>query len=356
MDRDRTSRLDLGGIRRAPLTRAAALAAALFLGAAACEPLFLPDTFSAPVWGEDDDDNVVLKGREEKASVKFAGGALEVSAAVLNRGKSVYRTYCASCHGIDGDGKGPSATGLVPPPRNFTEPFIVFKFASVKAGELPTDDDLVRTVKSGLHGTAMLQWNVGDERLREVIQYIKTFSKRWEDEGPGKPIEIPADPFASAEKRAQAVEMGKLLYHTKTSCHLCHPAYVNQAEYDRLQKAGGKAEAPMRPDASWSVVKPSEAYGVNITPPDFTWHEMRSISKVDVHANPAAKEEQRQKRMRDLFRAIATGIGGTAMPTWKGAISDDEIWALAHYVEWLSEMKGDVAKRDAFMGPLRSGQ
>ena len=33
-----------------------------------------------------------------------------------------------------------------------------------------------------------------------------------------------------------------------------------------------------------------------------------------------------------VFRAISTGLGGTPMPSFGGAMSDDERWDLAHYV------------------------
>ena len=36
----------------------------------------------------------------------------------------------------------------------------IYKFGSVAAGQLPTDDDFVRIIRGGLHGTAMLAWDV----------------------------------------------------------------------------------------------------------------------------------------------------------------------------------------------------
>lgn len=332
----------------------AALAALLAIGAAACEPLFLPATFSAPVF----DDEGVVTSTKEVSSLQFEGKdgkKIEASADVLNRGKVTYRTYCSSCHGQKGDGAGPSAKGLIPPPRNFTAPLVVFKFASVKAGDLPTDEDLVRTVRSGLHGTAMLKWDIPEAQLREVIQYIKTFSKRWLEEAPGDPIEVGPDPYGEA-KKAEGIAKGKQLYYVKTNCHLCHPTYVDQNEFNEILKAGGKEPGPLRPDAGWSVVKPSDSFGVNVTPPDFTWHELRSITRVDPMAGAAEQGAQVAERRKDLFRAIATGIGGTAMPTWKGAIPDEEIWAMVYYTESLIELKGDPSAREALMARLRGGR
>jgi high-affinity iron transporter len=37
----------------------------------------------------------------------------------LDQGKAVYLGNCAGCHGVDGDGNGPAATGMTPSPTNF---------------------------------------------------------------------------------------------------------------------------------------------------------------------------------------------------------------------------------------------
>ena len=38
---------------------------------------------------------------------------------VLDQGKFVYMGHCAGCHGFDGGGNGPAATGMSPAPTNF---------------------------------------------------------------------------------------------------------------------------------------------------------------------------------------------------------------------------------------------
>ena len=44
-----------------------------------------------------------------------------------------------------------------------------------------------------------------------------------------------------------------------------------------------------------------------------------------------------------LFRTIAAGVGGTAMPTWKGSLKDADIWALVHYVRRLALLRDTPA-------------
>lgn len=38
----------------------------------------------------------------------------------LQRGKRIYQDFCVGCHGVMGDGEGPAAKHLFPPPLNFT--------------------------------------------------------------------------------------------------------------------------------------------------------------------------------------------------------------------------------------------
>src|SRR2546422_8321702 len=40
-------------------------------------------------------------------------------AAMIARGKDIYTTRCAVCHGDTGDGKGPAGVALPPKPSNF---------------------------------------------------------------------------------------------------------------------------------------------------------------------------------------------------------------------------------------------
>jgi hypothetical protein len=52
----------------------------------------------------------------------------------------LYRRHCAHCHGISGDGRGPTAMILNPYPRDYRPG--VFKFKSNFNPHQPTDDDL----------------------------------------------------------------------------------------------------------------------------------------------------------------------------------------------------------------------
>ena len=90
-----------------------------------------------------------------------------------NRGKAVYAQYCASCHGVRGDGKGPAGLALNPHPTNFRDAERMSKL---------TDDTLFRAIRDG--GSAvgksalMPAWKgtLSDAQIRDVIAYVRTFS------------------------------------------------------------------------------------------------------------------------------------------------------------------------------------
>src|SRR5436309_1383156 len=100
--------------------------------------------------------------------------------AALAKGKALYDDVCATCHGINGNGDGVLAANLLTKPRSFTSG--TFKFRSTLSGQLPTDEDLSITIKSGTHSTAMTTFETfSPQQIWALVQYIKTFSTRFSD-------------------------------------------------------------------------------------------------------------------------------------------------------------------------------
>ena len=250
------------------------------------------------------------------------GGKL-VSAQQLTRGASAYSHYCRACHGETGHGDGLSARGLNPPPRDLN--LGVYKFAAVAAGQLPNDADLRRIISRGLHGTAMLAWDLRAVELDDVVAYIKTFSPRWQTETPGEPITLAPDPWASDDRAG--VERGRRVYHGLAQCAVaCHPAYAGRAEIFAFTEDLTKMRVEeFRADLYAPVAKPSD-YGLPILPPDFTFNQLRAGDSIT-----------------DIARTVAAGVGGTAMPTWKNVLPDADLWAMAHYVASLVALRGTPA-------------
>ena len=275
-----------------------------------------------------------------REDVIMAGG-LYVTASHLNKGKKIYTEYCMACHGVEGKGDGPAALGLYPPPRNFT--LGIMKFGNVLSGELTHDDILKVHLERGLTGTAMLPWDLSEEQADAVIQYVKTFAPdTWmgKDKKLGEKIQVTKDPFGPARKTS-AIQRGKGVYHVSANCQACHQAYVPREELAQLFNLIEETDEYSTNDFDRDVytLKLQESdHGYKIIPPDFTWHEMRSTHNLE-----------------DIYLRIAAGIGGTTMPPWKEGLTNEEIWAVSHYVQSLIELKKDRGARRKLMETLREG-
>ncbi|HYM25137.1 MAG TPA: c-type cytochrome, partial [Vicinamibacterales bacterium] len=138
------------------------------------------------------------------------------TAATVAKGKQVYDANCVQCHGPEGRGDGYGAPFLVPPPRDFTAG--QFKFRTTSSGQLPTDDDLFRTISRGASGTGMPPWKylLPDEDRWALVDYVKTFDTRFADGRPLKAMPLPDSPAKSA-----SASRGRDVY-AKMQCAKCH--------------------------------------------------------------------------------------------------------------------------------------
>src|SRR5687768_9877915 len=76
-------------------------------------------------------------GQQVQQPLKLKTGE-EYSVDLLEKGRVAYIHNCRQCHGDDGDGNGPSAPTLRPPPRDFTREKFRIKFGAVSSA-LPSD-------------------------------------------------------------------------------------------------------------------------------------------------------------------------------------------------------------------------
>ncbi|MFQ5430355.1 MAG: c-type cytochrome [Phycisphaerae bacterium] len=253
---------------------------------------------------------------------------------LVKRGEAAYRLHCIGCHGAEGDGKGEAAKFFKPSPRNFVA--ANFKFSSTRSGRLPTDDDLRRTITHGLRGSAMPPFKLlPNATVDALIAYIKTFSPKWKERQPASPVPFVDDPYRSEPDKSEAVARGEMIYHGYATCWTCHPAYLSPDGINAARKAVGfQLYESFRENLHQSVGK-ENIEGEVIFPPDFERDSVRAGSRV-----------------QDLYRSIAAGITGTAMPTWVDSIEvpgptpdapplvqPSDLWAVAYYVKSLIEQR-----------------
>ncbi|NIP87081.1 MAG: c-type cytochrome [Planctomycetales bacterium] len=93
----------------------------------------------------------------------------------------LYRLHCSHCHGLTGDGNGPTAPFLNPYPRDYRPG--KFKFKSTFGDARPTHDDLRRILKEGIPGTSMPSFVLlPDNEIDALVEYVKYLSLRGETE------------------------------------------------------------------------------------------------------------------------------------------------------------------------------
>jgi len=218
----------------------------------------------------------------------------------IEYGQEIYQRRCMGCHGVKGDGNGPAATFFNIRPRNFT--LAIFKFRGTPPDSLPTDGDLLRTITRGLRGTPMPTFHMLPLKDRlAVVQYVKyvlTVDREdpkqpyvyFDEEPPLPPIYIGTPPKPSKE----LVEAGQQLWQTD-KCFECH---------GDTGEGNGPKSSTLKDD-----------FGYPISPANLKMGKFKSGSSV-----------------KDIFRTITNGVGGTPMLSYAKSLSEDQRWQLAYYV------------------------
>ncbi|MFQ5954072.1 MAG: ethylbenzene dehydrogenase-related protein [Kiloniellales bacterium] len=222
---------------------------------------------------------------------------------MVENGEVIYFRRCSFCHGLLGDGNGPAAQYMDPRPRDFT--LGTFKFRTTESGELPTDEDLFRTVSRGLAGTGMQPFD--NDLIRNgltemerwaVIYYIKTFAPEFENpefDPYERIVEVPADRVPYND---QTIARGEAVFE-RAKCWECH---------GKLGRGDGQKAFDRKDDWGFPIrIR-------NVTHP---WKIKAGIE------------------VEDIFMRFSTGINGTPMPSFVKTLSEQERWYLANYIKSL---------------------
>lgn len=210
-------------------------------------------------------------------------------------GKKIYERRCLPCHGATGAGDGPAADTMDPRPRDFTKG--KFKIRSTVHKALPTDEDLYRVISRGIPGSGMPAWKSllsEDERL-QVIAYIKTLAPAFSDGT--KPEMIPVGPVPAATE--QMLKNGQEMF--EKVCFVCHGK-------------AGRGNGPL-------AVATQDDWGNPLYP--------RNLTKSWTYKGG--------NDVKDIFLRVSGSLNGTPMPAFMATLSEEERWALAHYVKSLQK-------------------
>jgi DMSO reductase family type II enzyme heme b subunit len=244
----------------------------------------------------------------------FSGQVL-AKAGDADKGEAVYHKRCLQCHGEEGDGLGPAAERLNPPPRDFTLGLYKIKSSAFDA-DLPNDEDLFRMVRDGMPGTAMPGWEdmLSEQDMWDVIAYIKAFAEL--EGAPEKQIEH-GDQIKSSP---DSIAVGEKLFHAGDRCTECHGAEGRGDAIKKLKNDNGERTWPR-----------------NLTKP---WTFRASNGP------------------KDIFERITAGIPTTQMPSFadpksKMKLTIEERWHVANYVASLAKTEKIVRPENTVIKAVR---
>lgn len=178
----------------------------------------------AAMFGTPDEPFAMPESGLDQQKLTLAAGATWSDQGGVEHG--LYRKHCVHCHGISGDGRGPTARFLNPYPRDYRQG--TFKFKSTRLNAKPTEADLQRLMHNGVPGTAMPSFALlPPNEVDALIEYVKYLAIRGEleqaliqyvyyelgeeevegEDGEVKVERTPLDPAADAEQAEVVKEM-----------------------------------------------------------------------------------------------------------------------------------------------------
>jgi DMSO reductase family type II enzyme heme b subunit len=221
-------------------------------------------------------------------TVFMATIATHADDALIAKGRQTFLNHCARCHGNEGKGDGYDAKRLPVVPRNLTEG--IFKFQSTVQGTPPSDEDILWTLNHGMAGAGMPSFaSLSSDAKHSLVAYVKTLSPIFK-EGTPEPLKEP-----SLKARVN-LEKGKELF-TKLQCALCHGD-------------GGRANG-----TSAFTLKDK-------------WERPIPVANLAQGWRYRAGDSATQ-----IYYRLMAGINGAPMPSYAEAVSSEDAWQLAKYIE-----------------------
>lgn len=217
----------------------------------------------------------------------MAGEAEEKGELAL--GKSVYNEICFACHGMTGDGKGPSWLNTVPRPQVFANPVYMSRF---------TDRYLYEVVKYGK--LAVLKGEVPNSPLEAVA--MPSFGDVLEDEQIRKLIEL-----EHALLNGQAPPDPAIKAIFAEACAVCHGQ-------------GGRGDG----DRAVKTQPPPQRFVSAVQPPPADYTNAALMARFS--------DEFRFWLIKKGRLAATEEAGFDTMKSYGHILSDKEIWSVIRYI------------------------
>jgi len=187
--------------------------------------------------------------------------SLKTDEARLAEGSRAYRAHCLHCHGLEGNGRGPTGPWVNPPPRDYRQG--IFKYTSSTQEQnqrKPRRDDILHVLNFGIEGTSMPSFNILPEDEREnLASYVIHLSLRGEVE-----YQTMLSQLRLLGESKGAESAGRPKFDDSPLREIKGPT-MRQVMEDHLALAAGRWVIAQKPD---SVITPA-AYTVGADDADF---------------------------------------------------------------------------------------
>ncbi len=308
---------------------------------------------------------------------------LKIDADTLAKGSTRYRVHCLHCHGVSGDGRGPTARWINPHPRDFRAG--LFKFQSINQLESKPGDpvqhsnsprpparaDLLRTLRNGLEGTAMPSFALlRDEELEWIVSYVIHLSIRgrvehdllkyssfvYDAEKDTLSFKVDEDDEDAPQTIAAAVKA--------LTVYIAEKSYTTKfdAKADSSWRFSQKLELAIKPApypakfANEDELKESRLRGKALFTGDEKAHKKaKSANCVSCHVDFGRQAKFRfddwgtlvrpnnftagvfrgGRRPVDMYYRVHSGINGSGMANFGSVLDGDDIWDLINFVSAL---------------------
>lgn len=321
------------------------------------------------MFGTPDEPYVFEEAKLDLKKIQLAAGPTGGSKDGTQRG--LFRQHCVHCHGISGDGAGPTAAFLIPYPRDYRRG--IFKFKSTERGVRPTRADLARIIREGIPGTAMPSFTLlPSDEIEALVEYVRYLSIRGEVElnmgyqvyDSEEPLDMShdglvalltssSDEWAKAEAnvikppdrpaidtpeqlKASIAAGRELFLGGKAQCTKCHgPNALGDGSEERLFD-------------DWNKDKKVAETLKQIRDPNTKASDRKRLQRI-LASWQLPEQELKPRNLRlgiyhggrspaDIYRRVHAGINGTPMPA-AGAnpatLKPEEIWHIVDYVRSL---------------------
>jgi mono/diheme cytochrome c family protein len=276
-------------------------------------------------------------GTPASPTVAVASDAVEALALderTLRQGSKHYRRHCLHCHGLTGDGRGPTGPWVNPHPRDYRRG--IFKFISTSTdlgGFRPSRRDLMRTISKGIESTSMPAFELLPETERqEIVSYVIHLSLRGEAEYETvKTLLENRSNLKDGSVEATVLEQtGALLGYwadaSKSENVQKTPDYKVADDKTALQESIRRGYSLFtNPEGAASCIACHLDFGRQVP---YRFDDWGTLVRP---ANLTLGMYRGGRRPIDLYWRISRGIGPSGMPSAK--LSDQDYWDLVNFVQ-----------------------